>query len=81
MPKPPPKNNEDYITSIEKSFTRVGLDIIEPFQETKQGNNYIITLVDYFTKWPEAKAVPNIKSEEVIKFLTEIFIDTDRRHR
>ena len=72
-PKPLAKNTEDHITPIEKPFTRVGLDIIGPLQETKQGNNYIITLVDYFTKWPEAKAIPNIKSEEVIKFLNEIF--------
>jgi len=33
---------------------------------------YIITLVDYFTKWVEAKAIPNTKTEEVIKFLTEV---------
>jgi len=72
-PKTLPKNTEDNITPVEMPFTRVGLDIVGPLPETKQGNNYIITLVDYFTKWPEAKAIPNIKSEEVIKFLTEVF--------
>lgn len=71
-PKSLPQNTEDHITPIEKPFTRVGLDIIGPLPATKQGNKYIITLVDYFTKWPEAKAIPDIKSEQVIKFLTEV---------
>jgi len=71
-PKPVTKNTEDHITPVERPFTRVGLDIVGPLPETKQGNKYIITLVDYFTKWPEAKAIPDIKSEQVIKFLTEI---------
>jgi len=71
-PKPFPKHTEDNITPVEQPFTRVGLDIIGPLPMTKQGNCYIITLVDYFTKWVEAKPVSNIKSEEVIKFLIEI---------
>jgi len=33
---------------------------------------YIITMIDYFTKWVEAKAIPSTKTEEVIKFLTEV---------
>jgi len=60
-PKSLPQNTEDHIAPIEKPFTRVGLDIIGPLPTTKQGNKYIITLVDYFTKWPEAKAIPDIK--------------------
>ena len=62
---------------MEQSFTRVGLDIIGPLPKTKNENNYIITLVDYFTKWVEAKAIPNMESEEVIKFLNKVFA----RHR
>jgi len=70
--QPLPKHTEENITPVEKPFTRVGLDIIGPLPPTKQGNNYIITLVDYFTKWVEAKAIPNMRSEEVIKFLPEV---------
>ncbi len=61
-PRPLPKHTEDNITPIERPFVRVGLDIIGPLPMTKQGNSYIITLVDYFTKWVEAKAISNIKS-------------------
>ena len=73
-PKPLPKNTEDHITPTEQPFTRVELDIIGPLPTTKQGNSYIITLVDYFTHWVEAKAVPNQTSKEVIKFLTEVIV-------
>jgi len=71
-PKPIPKNTADNVTPVEQPFTRVGLDTIGPLPITKNGNMYIITLVDYFTKWVEAKAIPNTKTEEVIKFLTEV---------
>ena len=71
-PKPIAKNTDDHITPVERPFTRVGLDIVGPLPTTKQDNNYIITLVDYFTKWPEAKAIPDIRSDQVIKFLTEV---------
>ena len=71
-PRPLPNHSEDIITPVERPFVRVGLDIIGPLPITKQGNSYIITLVDYFTKWVEAKAIPNMKTDEVIKFLIEV---------
>jgi len=57
-------------------LTIVILDIISPLQETKKGNKHIIRLVDYFTKWPEAKIIQNTSSEEFL-FLIEVF----SRHR
>jgi hypothetical protein len=43
---------------LEKSFTgernhRIGIDIIGPLPETKDGNRFILTICDYFTKWVE----------------------------
>eukprot|EP00833_Pecoramyces_ruminatium_P007041 jgi/Orpsp1_1/1181073/evm.model.c7180000075763.1 len=72
-PKTFPKRSADHITPVEQPFTRVELDIIDPLPTTKNGNEYIITLVDYFIKWVEAKAIPNMGSGEIIKFLTEVF--------
>jgi len=48
--QPLPKHTEENITPVEKPFTRVGLNITGPLSSTKQENNYIIALVDYFTK-------------------------------
>ena len=33
---------------------KVGIDLIGPLPTTSHGNKYIVTLVDYFSKWPEA---------------------------
>jgi hypothetical protein len=51
---------------------QVGIDLIGPLPKTKSGNRYIITLVDYFSKWPEAAALPNKKAESVASFLYKI---------
>ncbi|GBN21576.1 hypothetical protein AVEN_112376-1 [Araneus ventricosus] len=33
---------------------RMALDILGPFPVTTKGNRYVLVLMDYFTKWPEA---------------------------
>ena len=48
---------------------QVGVDLIVPLLKSKSGNRYIITLVDYFSKWPEAAALPDKKAEGVALFL------------
>ena len=30
------------------------MDLIGPLPETNRGNKYILTLIDYYTNWPEA---------------------------
>ena len=48
---------------------QVGVDLVGPLPITKAGNRYIITLVDYFSKWPEAAALPDKGAEGVALFL------------
>ena len=43
--------------------------MIGPLPKTPKGNKYIITLVDYFSKWPEAEAVPDKSAKTVSVFL------------
>ena len=51
---------------------RVGLDIIGPLERTKEGNNYILVVVDYFTKWVEAYGIPDQSALTVAdKFVSE----------
>jgi hypothetical protein len=53
-------------------FEVVGLDAIGPINPTsRNGNRYILTAVDYFTKWPIARATRDIKTETVIEFLLQ----------
>ena len=50
-------------------YTGIGIDIVGPLPVTAKGNRYIVTLVDYFSKWPEAEPLPNKSAKEVALFL------------
>eukprot|EP00833_Pecoramyces_ruminatium_P016401 jgi/Orpsp1_1/1190433/evm.model.d7180000078941.1 len=54
--QPYPEPYENIPTEIEGPFTHLGLDIIGPLKKTINNNEYIIVVVDYFTKWVEAEA-------------------------
>nr|XP_022307941.1 uncharacterized protein LOC111113940 [Crassostrea virginica] len=59
---------------IDEPFQRVAVDLVGPlFPATGKGNRYILTLVDYATRYPEAIALPNIETERVAEALIEIF--------
>jgi len=40
---------------------------------TRRGNNYIIVLVDYLTKWVEAEPLQKTESEDIIRFMKGFF--------
>ena len=48
-----------YPIKVGQSFDHIVIDLIEPNQVTKNNNQYIITAINYLTKCPEAKTVPN----------------------
>ncbi|KAI5753631.1 hypothetical protein M8J77_001985 [Diaphorina citri] len=46
-------------------FERIAMDVAGPFPETNNGNRYILVIMDYFSKWPEAFAIPNQEATTV----------------
>ena len=53
---------------------RVALDIVGPLPTTDNGNEYILVIGDYYTKWTEAYALPNHTAQTVAdKIVTEFF--------
>ena len=59
---------------IDEPFQRVAVDLAGPlFPTTDRGNKYILTLVDYATRYPEAIALPSIETERVAEALMEMF--------
>lgn len=55
-------------------FDIIGIDTVGPLPDDGQGNVYIITIVDHFSGWPEAKAVPNKSADTVAQYLLEHII-------
>nr|GEX79399.1 reverse transcriptase domain-containing protein [Tanacetum cinerariifolium] len=53
-------------------FNVWGIDFMGPFPSSK-GNKYILVVVDYLSKWVEAKALPTNDARVVVKFLKSLF--------
>nr|GEW09419.1 reverse transcriptase domain-containing protein [Tanacetum cinerariifolium] len=49
-----------------------GIDFMGPFLSSR-GNKYILVVVDYLSKWVEAKALPTNDARVVVKFLKSLF--------
>ena len=45
--------------NVGSPFERIAIDVAGPFPESNQGNKYIVAVMDYFSKWAEAYALPN----------------------
>ena len=64
----------DQMPMVDTPFQRIAVDIIGPISPVSdQGNRYILTVVDYATRYPEAKALKNIDTETVAEALLEIY--------
>uniref|UniRef100_A0A224Z019 Gypsy-11 cq-i n=1 Tax=Rhipicephalus zambeziensis TaxID=60191 RepID=A0A224Z019_9ACAR len=49
------------------------MDIIGPLHNVPQNERFIISLIDYHSKWPEICYTHNVTSEVIIEFLSSIF--------
>ena len=55
-------------------FLRVAVDLVGPIKPvTANKNRYILTIVDYATRYPEAVALPNIETSTVAEAMVEVF--------
>jgi hypothetical protein len=60
--------------SVGALFERIAIDVAGPFLWSDQGNWYLLIVTDYFTKWPEAYAIPNQEASTVVEELvTNLF--------
>ncbi len=70
----PKANNILHPIELKAPFQRIGIDIVGLLTITKKGNRYIVTAMDYFTKWPIAKAIKEAIAKTVSKFIYEKII-------
>src|SRR6266498_5090706 len=57
--------NELYSIKIKEPFYQWGIDIVGPLTETSRENKYIVVAINYFTKYPEARALTNANAKSV----------------
>ena len=58
---------------IDTPFKRVAVDIVGPIEpHSERKSRYILTMIDYATRYPEAVALPGIETERVAEALVEI---------
>ena len=59
---------------MDEPFQRIAVDLIGAISPvTDKGNRYILTVVDYATRYPEAVALPKIEAERVAEALLSVF--------
>jgi len=65
------KNEALRTIQVNQPFEKIGIDIVEPLPVTAQKNRYIVVAMDYLTKWPEARAIPDMTAKSVASFFYE----------
>lgn len=55
----------------EGPFQKVAIDVVGPLPISDQGNKYLITYIDHFSRWCEAYPVPEIGSRNVAQTLLD----------
>ncbi len=59
------------LPTVSTPFDRLSMDFVGPLPATKNGNKYILVLVDYATRWPEAFATRDMKATTVASILVD----------
>ena len=59
---------------VSAPLERVHIDVLGPFVKSKNGNVYVLMLIDQFSKWLECYAIPDTKAETVAKRVVDEFI-------
>ena len=54
---------------VEGAFDRVAVDVLGPFPVTNSGFRYIAVFSDYYTRWPEAFALPSCEAYRIASLL------------
>jgi len=56
-------------------FQMVSMDLMGPFPLTERGNQYILVIVDFLTRFAVVRALPNKYAETVAEAVSEVFAD------
>lgn len=54
------------------TWEKLSIDVVGPFAKSTQGNSYVVTLTDLFSKWPEIMVASEVTAESITKWLDEV---------
>lgn len=61
--------------NIHFSFQLISMDLLGPYPRSKNGNQYVLVVVDWFTKFVLVHPMPKATSKNIIKFLeNQVFL-------
>ncbi|KAG6939883.1 hypothetical protein G0U57_020765 [Chelydra serpentina] len=58
---------------IEVLFERIAMDLVGPLEKMTRGHQYVLVILDYATRYPEAVPLQNTASKSIAKELVAIF--------
>ncbi len=58
---------------IDTPFDRIGMDVVWPLERSACGNQYILVICDYATRYPEALPLKSVKARQVANCLLQLF--------
>ncbi|XP_061702640.1 uncharacterized protein LOC133514739 isoform X2 [Syngnathoides biaculeatus] len=61
--------NPEKVIEVTAAWQWLGLDVRGPLPATHNGHKYVVTLIDYYSKWVEAAAVPSCLPAHVAKHI------------
>src|SRR6266540_2027830 len=68
------QNNQKRTIPLTDIFKRWGVDIVRSLPITREENRYIVVVIDYFSRWPEARPLKAANANTVVTFLYEEII-------
>ena len=61
------------IPSVGEPFVNIAVDIVGPLPRTRKGNEYLLTIVDRVSRYPEAVPIRKINAKVVVEVLINFF--------
>ncbi|XP_066958870.1 uncharacterized protein [Macrobrachium rosenbergii] len=61
------------VPSVGEPFGEIVIDVVGPLPWTRGGNEYLLTMVDRVTRFPEAIPLRSIRSEKIVEALVSFF--------
>lgn len=72
-PRPHLRAPLEVMPIIDVPFERIAMDLVGPLNKSARGHEYILVILDYATRYPEAIPLRNMASKTIAKELVHVF--------